>query len=163
MLQHSALALVLRTGGMVPRPRPKCITLTFRRICLRSLTCKSKIAFILSVNIVDHRAAKQATGRHDGRTPHTLLRVGVGDTFRLQSTRQKLMPLEKEKLNACRQDRDVHTTVHRTSRSGVAMEALDRVRPATVCRTGVCPDLDDTRRGLTLPLPAPPVPLMVIS
>lgn len=36
------------------------------------------------------------------------------------------------------------------------MDALERVRPATVCRRGVCPVRDDTRRELTLPLPAPP-------
>lgn len=52
---------------------------------------------------------------------------------------------------------------HRTSRSEVAgaMEALERVRPATVCRRGVCPVRDDTRRELTLPLPVPPPPVAV--
>lgn len=40
-----------------------------------------------------------------------------------------------------------------------AIDTLERVRAATVCRCGVCPVLDDARRELALLLPAAPSPV----
>ncbi|CAN0416371.1 unnamed protein product, partial [Ectocarpus sp. 12 AP-2014] len=44
-----------------------------------------------------------------------------------------------------------------------AIDTLERVRPATVCRCGVCPVLDDARRELALLPPAAPSPVVAKS